>query len=72
MCVNIKALLRDIEDSFDMGYLSQCSDNEIELLITTGQRHINCGNHHSYTCVSMHTYDLLLFYSDQPEQGAAY
>ena len=36
MCTNIKALLCDIEDSFNMGYLCQYSDTEIELLITTG------------------------------------
>ena len=36
MCANIKALLCDIENSFKVGYLSQYSDTEIELLITTG------------------------------------
>ena len=36
-CVNIKALLRDIEDSFIVGYLCQYSDTTIELLVTTGQ-----------------------------------
>ena len=38
MCANIKALLHDIEDSFNMGYLYQHSDVGFELLITTGQR----------------------------------
>ena len=36
MCANIKALVCDIEDSFNMGYLCQYSDTEIELPITTG------------------------------------
>ena len=36
MCTTIKALLCDIEDSFNAGYLCQHSDNEIELLITIG------------------------------------
>ena len=38
MCANIKALLCDIEESFNMGYLCQYSGNDIELLITTGQK----------------------------------
>ena len=70
MCANNKALLCDNEDSFNVGYLCQYSDTEIELLI--GQRGKNIGNHHSYTCVSMHTCDLLVLYSDWPEQGEAY
>ena len=37
MCANIKALLCDIEDSFNMGYLCQYSDTGIELLITTAK-----------------------------------
>ena len=40
MCANIKALLRDIEDSFIVGYLCQYSDKGFELLITTGQRRL--------------------------------
>ena len=36
MCANIKALLRDIEDNFNAGYLCQYSDLGFELLITTG------------------------------------
>ena len=40
MCTNIKALLRDIEDSFNVGYLYQYSDTGFELLITTGQRRL--------------------------------
>ena len=36
MWANIKALLRDIEDSFNVGYLRQYSDKGFELLITTG------------------------------------
>ena len=40
MCVNIKALLCDIEDSFNAAHLCQYSDNEIELPINTGKRHI--------------------------------
>ena len=35
MCANIKALLGDIEDSLNVGYLCQYSDIGIELLITT-------------------------------------
>ena len=69
MCTNIKALLCDIEDSFNAGHLFQYSDTEIELLITAEQR---CIKHHSYICVSMHVYDLLLLYSERPEQGKAY
>ena len=38
MCTNIKALLRDIEDSFNVGYLCRYSDKGFELLMTTGQR----------------------------------
>ena len=37
MCANIKALLCDIEDSFDVGYLCQYSDKGFKLLTTTGQ-----------------------------------
>ena len=37
MCANIKALLRDIEDSFNVGYLCQYSDKGFKLLTTTGQ-----------------------------------
>ena len=40
MCANIKALLRDIEDSFNSAYLCQYSDTGFELLITTGQKHL--------------------------------
>ena len=36
MCTNIKKLLRDIEDSVNIGYLCQYSNTRIELLITTG------------------------------------
>ena len=36
MCTNIKVLLHDIEESFNVEYLCQYSDTEIELLITTG------------------------------------
>ena len=72
MCANIKALLCGIEDRFNMGYLCYYSDTEIELLITTGQRHVSRGNHHSYTYVFMYTCELLLLYSDQPEQGQTY
>ena len=36
MCTSSKALLCDIEDSFNARYLCQYSDNEIELLITIG------------------------------------
>ena len=35
MCANIKVLLRDIEDTFNAGYLSQYSDTAFELVITT-------------------------------------
>ena len=38
MNANIEALLCDIEDSFNTGYLCQYSNTEIELLIITGQR----------------------------------
>ena len=64
MCANIKGLLCDIEDSFNVGYLCQYSNTGIELLNTTGQ---NSGNPHSYMCVSMHACDLLFSYSDWPE-----
>ena len=37
MCANIKALLCDIEDSFNVGYLCQYSDKGFKLLTTTGQ-----------------------------------
>ena len=37
MCANIKALLHDIKDSFNAGYLYQYSDKGFKLLITTGQ-----------------------------------
>ena len=37
MCANIKALLRDIEDSFNAKYLCQYSNIGIELLVTTGK-----------------------------------
>ena len=40
MCAIIKALLHDIEDKFNAGYLCQYSNTEIELLITTGQIHV--------------------------------
>ena len=40
MCANIEALLSDIEDSFNAGYLYQYSDKGFELLIATGQRHL--------------------------------
>ena len=40
MCTNIIALLRDIEDGFNMGYWFQYSDTGIDLLIITGQRHV--------------------------------
>ena len=38
MCTYIKALLRDIEDNFNVQYLCQYSDKGFELLVTTGQR----------------------------------
>ena len=38
MSANIKALLCDIEDSLNVGYLCQYSNTEIELMIITGQR----------------------------------
>ena len=41
MCANVKALLRDIEDSFNVKYFLQYSDKRFELLITKGQRHLN-------------------------------
>ena len=72
MCTNIKVLLCDIKDSFNVECLCQYSNTEIELLITTGQRGKNSGNHHSYMYMSMHVCDLLLSYSDWPEQGEAY
>ena len=37
MSANIKALLCDIEDSFNAGYLCQYSNKGFELLITTGK-----------------------------------
>ena len=40
MCANVKTLLHDIEDSFNMGYVCQYSDTGFELLITTGQRRL--------------------------------
>ena len=40
MCANIKAMLHDIEDSLNEGYLWQYSDTEIELPITNGQRRV--------------------------------
>ena len=40
MRANIKALLCDIQESFNMGYLCQYSNTDIELLITTEQRHV--------------------------------
>ena len=40
MCANIKALLHDIEDSFNTGYLCQYFNKGFELLITTWQRHL--------------------------------
>ena len=40
MCGIIEALLRDIEDRFNTGYLCQYSDTGFELLITTGQRRL--------------------------------
>ena len=30
------------------------------------------GNHYTYMCVSIHMYDLLMPYSDGPEQGEIY
>ena len=36
MRTNIKALLHDIEESSNAGFLYQYSDTEIELLITIG------------------------------------
>ena len=41
MFANIRARLHDIEDSFRVQYLCQYSNTEIELLITTGWRHVN-------------------------------
>ena len=37
MCANNKALLRDIEDTFNAAYLCQYSDKGFKLLTTTGQ-----------------------------------
>ena len=72
MRVNIKALLRDIEDNWNERYLCQYSNIEIKLTDYYWTKTRKIVVTAILTCVYPCTHVICLSYSDQPEQGEAY